>query len=87
MGKVLSKPSVSKKTRVGKQGRFHHAVEVVEGLTTKERVKLVDYFRKREIAARQDGLVASAKRAKEEYDRGDLVPMTAEEAIRALKDA
>lgn len=61
-----------------------YALDVVMQLTPEQRELLIDIVQRREIEARRDEIAREVREAREALRRGELRPMTIDEAIEEL---
>ncbi len=85
MGKVLSKPARTK-PEGRNPARLQHALEVMDALPINERRRVLDIYRKRDIALRKGSLSHSIAKAEEEYKSGAMLEGSIDHVLKVLND-
>jgi hypothetical protein len=63
---------------------FQKALEIIESLPEEQRESLIDIVRRRLIEERRDRLAQNIKKAKGEYNRGEIKRGTVDDLMREL---
>ena len=88
MGKIISKPVTDKraKPKGRNPARVQHALEVLDALPTRERQRVLDIYRKRNIEPHNESLSRSIAKAEEEYKSGTMLSGSIDHVLEVLND-